>query len=105
RHAAFQYLNTPYLWGGRSNFGIDCSGFVQSVYRLIGKVLPRDAYLQARCGEVLESNHPPHCGDLAFFKNEEEKITHVGMMLNNFEIIHASGKVRVDKLDDYGIVH
>jgi cell wall-associated NlpC family hydrolase len=105
RHIAFQYLNTPYLWGGRSNFGIDCSGFVQSVYRLIGKVLPRDAYLQARCGEVLERTHPPHCGDLAFFKNKEDRITHVGMMLNDFEIIHASGKVRVDKLDEYGIVH
>ncbi|HEX5554599.1 MAG TPA: C40 family peptidase [Chitinophagaceae bacterium] len=105
RQFAFQYLNTPYLWGGRSIFGVDCSGFTQSVYRLLGKMLPRDAHMQARCGEELERGKKPHCGDLAFFKNAEGKVTHVGMMLNDFEIIHASGKVRVDKLDDYGILH
>lgn len=105
RHIAFQYLNTPYLWGGRSNFGIDCSGFTQSVYRLLGKVLPRDTHMQVRCGEPLKSGEKSHCGDLAFFKNNEEKIMHVGLMLNDFEIIHASGKVRVDKLDEYGILN
>lgn len=105
RQMAFQFLNTPYLWGGRSIFGVDCSGFTQSVYRLLGKVLPRDAYMQARCGEELKSDQKPHCGDLAFFKTGEGKITHVGLMLNDFEIIHAAGKVRVDKLDDYGIMN
>lgn len=104
-HLAFQFLNTPYLWGGRSIFGIDCSGFTQTVYRLLGKVLPRDAYLQARCGEALTEGQAPRCGDLAFFGNEENRITHVGLMLNDFEIIHAAGKVRVDKLDDCGILN
>lgn len=105
RQTAFQYLNTPYLWGGRSNFGIDCSGFSQSVYRLLGKMLPRDAYMQAECGEPLKSGAKIHPGDLAFFKNPAGRIVHVGLMLNEFEIIHASGKVRVDKLDATGIVH
>jgi cell wall-associated NlpC family hydrolase len=105
RHVAFQFLNTPYLWGGRSIFGIDCSGFTQSVYRLVGKALPRDAHMQAHCGTLLPKEEKPHCGDLAFFSGEQGNIVHVGMMLNSFEIIHSSGKVRVDKLDDYGILH
>lgn len=105
RQFAFQYLNTPYLWGGKSNFGIDCSGFTQSVYRMLGKMLPRDAYLQARCGEEVKTPLKSHCGDLTFFRDKEDKITHVGLMLNDFEIIHASGKVRVDKLDDNGILN
>lgn len=103
RQFAFQFLNTPYLWGGRTIFGVDCSGFTQTIFRLLGKPLPRDAYMQAQCGESLKEGLKPHCGDLAFFKNKEGKITHVGLMLNDFEIIHAAGKVRVDKLDDYGI--
>lgn len=105
RQFAFQFLNTPYLWGGRSIFGVDCSGFTQTVFRLLGKVLPRDAYMQARCGEAIKAGEKPQCGDLAFFKNKEDRITHVGLMLNDFEIIHAAGKVRVDKLDDYGILN
>jgi cell wall-associated NlpC family hydrolase len=105
RQFAFQFLNTPYLWGGRSVFGIDCSGFTQSIYRLVGKILPRDAYMQARCGEELKPHHKPRCGDLAFFKTQEGQITHVGLMLNDFEIIHSSGKVRVDKLDEKGILN
>lgn len=105
RQYAFQFLNTPYLWGGRSVFGIDCSGFTQSVYRLLGRVLPRDAHMQADCGQALKPDHKPRCGDLAFFKNEQDKITHVGLMLNDFEIIHAAGKVRMDKLDQHGILN
>ncbi len=103
RDTAYKYLNTPYLWGGRSNFGIDCSGFVQSVFRLIGKTLPRDASQQAACGEVLEEGIALRCGDLAFFENGAHEITHVGIILNHIEIIHSSGKVRVDKLDQTGI--
>lgn len=105
RQLAFKFLNTPYLWGGRSIFGVDCSGFTQTVFRLLGKVIPRDAYMQAHCGEELGNDLKPHCGDLAFFKNKEGRITHVGLMLNDFEIIHSAGKVRVDKLDDYGILN
>lgn len=101
KELAFKYLNTPYLWGGRSNYGIDCSGFVQSVFRLLGIKLPRDAGQQAACGEQV--NDTLRCGDLAFFDNEQHKITHVGLLLNDFEIIHASGKVRLDKLDKRGI--
>jgi hypothetical protein len=105
RQVAFQYLNTPYLWGGRSNFGIDCSGFTQSVYRLLGKMLPRDTSMQVGCGEKRERGEKTHCGDLAFFKNKEGRVVHVGLMLNDFEIIHSSGKVRVDKLDEHGILN
>lgn len=105
RQFAFQFLNTPYLWGGRSIFGVDCSGFTQTVFRLLGKTLPRDAYMQARCGKEVNEDQKPHCGDLAFFKNKDGRITHVGIMLNDFEIIHSAGKVRVDKLDDYGILN
>lgn len=103
RDVAYKYLNTPYLWGGRSNYGIDCSGFIQSVFRLLGKTLPRDAGEQAACGEVLKEGIALRCGDLAFFESEEKKITHVGLILNHFEVIHSSGKVRVDKLDKVGI--
>lgn len=105
RQIAFQYLNTPYLWGGRSIFGIDCSGFTQSVFQLLGKRLPRDAHMQAGCGEKRNEGEKAHCGDLAFFRDDDGKIGHIGIMLNEFEIIHASGKVRVDKLDEHGILN
>ncbi len=100
---AMLYLNAPYLWGGRSPFGIDCSGFVQMVYKLIGIILPRDAYQQAELGSKLSFIEEAEEGDLAFFDNEEGKITHVGIILANNNIIHASGQVRIDKLDHQGI--
>ncbi len=99
------YLNTAYLWGGKSIFGIDCSGFVQQVYKMIGIVLPRDAYQQAVVGESVGFLEEVQLGDLAFFDNAEGRITHVGIMLNSQEIIHASGKVRIDKIDNMGIVN
>ncbi len=99
-----QYLNTSYLWGGRSVFGIDCSGFVQQVYRFFNKQLPRDAYQQAAEGEVVGFLQEVKCGDLAFFDNEEGKITHVGLLYSSDTIIHSSGKVRIDKIDNMGIV-
>lgn len=102
---AFQYLNTPYLWGGRSVFGIDCSGFVQQVFRFFNKVLPRDAYQQAETGELVGFLQEATCGDLAYFDNEEGRITHVGILLNPDTIIHASGKVRIDKIDNMGILN
>jgi len=100
---AMLYLNTPYLWGGRTPFGIDCSGFSQIVYRLQGKEIPRDAYQQAEIGNTLSFIEESEPGDLAFFDNHEGKIIHVGIILENNFIIHASGKVRVDRLDQQGI--
>lgn len=105
RHIATTYLNVPYLWGGRSVYGIDCSGFTQQVYRFFNKPLARDAYMQAIEGEVVGFLQEAVCGDLAFFDNEEGKITHVGIMLTTESIIHSSGKVRIDKIDNMGIVN
>lgn len=100
---ALMYLNTPYLWGGRSPLGIDCSGFTQMVYRLQGVDLPRDAYQQAEVGTTLSFVEESEPGDLAFFDNAEGTITHVGIILEDNHIIHASGKVRIDRIDQQGI--
>jgi hypothetical protein len=99
---AFNYLNSPYLWGGKTNFGIDCSGFVQQVFKFSGYQLPRDAYQQAEAGEpVLFEQRLP--GDLAYFIDESDRIVHVGLLLEGNQIIHASGRVRIDLLDNKGI--
>ncbi|MFA6923975.1 MAG: C40 family peptidase [Bacteroidales bacterium] len=100
---AYMYLNAPYLWGGRSPFGIDCSGFTQMVFKLNGIKLPRDANQQASIGDILSFPDEPQQGDLAFFENDEKKITHVGIILGKSQIIHASGKVRINKIDNRGI--
>ncbi|WP_374951729.1 C40 family peptidase [Mucilaginibacter sp.] len=100
---ARSYLNTPYLWGGRTHFGIDCSGFTQVVFRLTGKNLRRDASLQAQDGTAVESLSEAVHGDLAFFGADENKITHVGILLGNGQIIHASGKVKIDAIENEGI--
>lgn len=97
------YLNSPYLWGGRSVFGIDCSGFTQMVFRQLGIRIKRDAWQQAEQGKLLGFIQEARAGDLAFFDNEEGRITHVGIMLDNNRIIHASGRVRVDPIDTQGI--
>jgi len=102
---AFMYLNSPYLWGGKTPFGIDCSGFVQMVYKLNGYKLFRDAYQQATQGEVLSFIEEAEAGDLAFFDNDEGKIVHVGILMNDNYIIHAHGKVRIDRLDHLGIMN
>ncbi len=102
-NAAMFYLDAPYLWGGRSIFGIDCSGFTQMVFKQFGIRLKRDAWQQAEQGTTLGFLQESRAGDLAFFDNEDGRITHVGIMLNNQQIIHASGRVRIDSIDTQGI--
>jgi cell wall-associated NlpC family hydrolase len=103
--AAFLYLNTAYLWGGKSVFGVDCSGFTQTVYRTLGIDLLRDTYQQATQGVTVDFLQEARLGDLAFFDNPEGRFTHVGILLNDHEIIHSSGKVRVDPIDNQGITN
>ncbi len=100
---AKHFLNVPYLWSGRSFFGIDCSGFVQLVYKVHGISLPREAREQSEMGQVLDFIEESEAGDLAFFENSEGIISHVGIMLEDQKIIHAYGKVRIDSLDSAGI--
>ena len=100
---AKEFLNVPYLWGGKSFFAVDCSGFTQLVYKVHDIKLPRDTYQQAEVGETLSFVEESRPGDLAFFENPEGKIIHVGIMLDAQKIIHASGKVRIDTLDSTGI--
>ncbi len=102
-NTAFMYLNAPYLWGGKTPFGIDCSGFTQMVYKINGYKLMRDASQQATQGDALSFIEESEPGDLAFFDNEEGNIIHVGIIMDDNYIIHASGKVRIDRLDHLGI--
>jgi hypothetical protein len=100
---ARRYLHAPYLWGGRSPFGIDCSGLTQMVYKTTGIRLLRDANQQVTQGRPIDFMEECQAGDLAFFDNGKGHITHVGIILPECHIIHASGQVRVDKLDHFGI--
>jgi hypothetical protein len=102
-NTAYIFLNAPYLWGGRSPLGIDCSGFTQIVYKTAGVKLERDAYQQATQGQTLGFIEEAKAGDLAFFDNLEGRIIHVGIILSKNRIIHASGRVRIDKIDHHGI--
>ena len=102
-NTASLYLNTPYLWGGKTPFGIDCSGFTQMVYKLNGHKLLRDASQQATQGDALSFIEESEPGDLAFFDNAEGDIIHVGIIMEDNYIIHAHGKVRIDRLDHSGI--
>lgn len=101
---ALRYINAPYLWGGKTLFGIDCSGYVQQIFKLFGYKLKRDAYQQAEQGkEILLTE--AKTGHLAFFENDLGKIIHVGMILEGNKIIHAHGKVRIDVVDEKGILN
>jgi hypothetical protein len=102
-NTALLFLNSPYLWGGKTPFGIDCSGFTQMVYKINGYKLYRDAKDQANQGKTLSFIEESEAGDLAFFNNDEGDIIHVGIILQNNHIIHASGKVRIDRIDHSGI--
>lgn len=115
--SAFNYLNTPYLWGGRSVWGCDCSGFTQQLFQLAGLRIPRDAYQQAEEGEAIHDLGQCQGGELAFFAREG-RIVHVGLVLKpqgipsllkpidaSYYIMHALGKIRIDVLDKQGIYH
>lgn len=102
---AYSLLNAPYLWGAKTLMGIDCSGFVQTVFKVNGIKLKRDAYQQAEQGTAVENLLSAKELDLAFFQNTQGKIIHVGIILENNQIVHASGKVRIDTIDEEGIVN
>lgn len=100
-----KFIDTPYLWGGKSVFGIDCSGFAQQVFKMFGVKLLRDAHLQAEQGNLVTSFAETKLGDLAFFQNENGRVVHVGIILENNQIVHASGKVKIDTIDEEGILN
>lgn len=102
---ALKYLHAPYQWGGKSPFGIDCSGFAQMVYKINGYFISRDASQQFLCGREVTNLEASLPGDLAFFDGGKGKVSHVGIILNDDKIIHASGKVRVDVIMEEGIIN
>lgn len=101
--SAFKMMNVPYRWGGKSVMGIDCSAFVQLCAKIAGYKLPRDASQQYEFGDTISNLSEAQAGDIAFFENKSHRIIHVGILLSKNMIIHASGKVRIDRIDETGI--
>ena len=100
---AMKFVNSPYIWGGRIPSGMDCSGFTQLVYKICGRQIPRNSWMQAEIGEPITFIEETKPGDLVFFDNERGKISHVGMIFAKGLVIHASGRVRIDSIDHQGI--
>ena len=100
---AMRFINSPYIWGGRIPSGMDCSGFTQLVYKICGKQIPRNSWMQAEAGEAVTFLEETKPGDLVFFDNEFGRISHVGIIISRGLVIHASGRVRIDPIDHQGI--
>lgn len=100
---AMKFINSPYIWGGRIPSGIDCSGFTQMVYKIHGIAIPRDSWKQAESGRTIDFIDIAEPGDLVFFDSDRGRITHVGMIISAGLVIHASGRVRIDRIDHQGI--
>lgn len=104
---ALLYREAPYVWGGRTPAGIDCSGLVQQAFKLSGQAVPRDAYQQAEVGETVDFLQHAQSGDIAFFDNDEGRIVHVGLLVDSSHILHAtesSGRTVIDRIDGEGII-
>ena len=97
------FLNVPYLWGGKNAMGMDCSGFTQVIMSLFGKQLLRNASEQVTQGSPVSSLSEAKAGDLVFFDHKDGKISHVGIVIDSERVIHCSGRVKVEKLDETGI--
>ncbi len=96
------WMNVPYMWGGRTPMGIDCSGFTQVIFKQLGINLPRDAWQQAIAGMAVDNLTEAIPGDLVFF-GRKDRITHVGILVGDQKIIHASGRVKIDSIEKKGV--
>ncbi len=102
-NTAKQFLNLPYLWGGKSSYGTDCSGLVQTILKILGIPVRRDTGDQVKQGNAVNMFSEARTGDLAFFDNEEGEIIHVGLLMEPGKVLHASGHVRINTIDHQGI--